>query len=45
MPKIIWRQRDVNPGRALYIDPRALYYPVPVCPKCGSDAITPIKEG
>jgi len=44
-PKIAWRQKTINPGTVLCIDPRALYYPIPVCPICDSDAIISIKEG
>jgi len=39
-----WRQRALNPGRIYAIAMEALYYPMYVCPKCGSDAIKEISE-
>jgi len=43
-PKIVYRQKALNPGEVYAIDMRALYYPLAVCPRCGSDAIKRIKE-
>jgi DNA-directed RNA polymerase subunit RPC12/RpoP len=38
-PKVEYRRVPLNPGGVYAIDPRALYHPIAVCPKCGSDAI------
>lgn len=43
-PIVKWRQRALNPGRIYAIAMEALYYPMYVCPKCGSDAIKEISE-
>lgn len=44
-PEIRWFMKPINPGnRYILVDPRALYYSVPVCPKCSSDAIRKIGE-
>ncbi|MBW2672656.1 MAG: hypothetical protein JRD89_04460 [Deltaproteobacteria bacterium] len=39
LPRTEWRPRSLNPGRLYALAPEALYYPVEVCPRCGSDAI------
>ena len=38
-PRVVWRPRPLNPGRAWAIAGEVLYYPVAVCPRCKSDAI------
>lgn len=38
-PVVKWVPRSLNPGKAWAIAPDAMYVPVEVCPKCGSDAI------
>ena len=43
-PVVKWRQTPLNPGRVYAIAREALYYPVHVCPRCGSDAIEEIEE-
>ena len=42
-PKVEWRQRSLNPGALWAIAREAMYYPVQVCPRCGSDAITEVE--
>jgi len=42
-PKVVYRQRALNPGRVWAIARAALYVPIAVCPKCESDAIKQIE--
>jgi len=45
-PVINWMQRDdLNLGILYSIHPSALYMAIPVCPRCGSDAIEKVKDG
>jgi len=43
-PVVKYVQRALNPGKLWAIAREALYYPVAVCPRCGSDAIVQVTK-